>query len=162
MEWVAISSSRNLPSPGIELESPAWQVNSLPLSHRGSPMNSMVLKVDTQLCFLSSCLEGGLGGYHHCHLGWTMARISAPQRETAIRDGCRRSCLPDEMRPRPQDFFSSVSFKGASPNGEHQPSINDQRVTHLPIKATAPRRHHVKESERDRARRPLNKARESS
>ena len=40
-EWVAISSSRGLPDPGIEptsLESPALAlpVNSLPLSHLGS------------------------------------------------------------------------------------------------------------------------------
>ena len=30
-------SPGNLPNPGIEPVSPAWQVNSLPLSHQGSP-----------------------------------------------------------------------------------------------------------------------------
>ena len=30
-------SSGNLPDPGIELKSPAWQVDSLPLSHPGCP-----------------------------------------------------------------------------------------------------------------------------
>ena len=37
LKWVAISSSRNLPDPGIESASPAWQVDSLLLSHLGSP-----------------------------------------------------------------------------------------------------------------------------
>ena len=40
-EWVAISFSRrssgDLPHPGIEPRSPALQVDSLPLSHQGSP-----------------------------------------------------------------------------------------------------------------------------
>ena len=42
-EWVAMSSSRNLPNPGIEPVSPAapaLQVDSLPLSHQGSPKNT--------------------------------------------------------------------------------------------------------------------------
>ena len=30
-------SPGNLPDSGIELVSPAWQVDSLPLSHQGSP-----------------------------------------------------------------------------------------------------------------------------
>ena len=34
LEWVAIPFS-SLPSIGIEPTSPAWQVNSLPLSHQG-------------------------------------------------------------------------------------------------------------------------------
>ena len=84
-------------------------MDSLPLSHWGSPMNSMVEKA--MLWFQNSFLEGGLGGHHHCHLGWTRARISAPQPETAIRDGSRRSCLPDETRPRPQDFFQVSPLK---------------------------------------------------
>ena len=37
LEWVAISSSRGSSKPGIEPESPALQVNSLLLSHWGSP-----------------------------------------------------------------------------------------------------------------------------
>jgi len=40
LEWVAMPSSRELPDPGIESTSPvvpALQVNSLPLSHQGSP-----------------------------------------------------------------------------------------------------------------------------
>ena len=35
LEWAAISFSRGLANPGIELVSPAWQVDSLPLSHLG-------------------------------------------------------------------------------------------------------------------------------
>ena len=37
LEWVAISSPGDFPNPGIEPESPALQVDSLPLSHQGSP-----------------------------------------------------------------------------------------------------------------------------
>ena len=37
LEWVAISFSRDLPDPGIEPESPALQVDSLPLNHLGIP-----------------------------------------------------------------------------------------------------------------------------
>ena len=37
LEWVAISSPGDLPDPGIEPVSPAWQADSLPLSHQGSP-----------------------------------------------------------------------------------------------------------------------------
>ena len=32
LEWVAISSPGDLPDPGIKLESPALQADSLPLS----------------------------------------------------------------------------------------------------------------------------------
>ena len=45
LEWVAISSSGDLPNPGIELVSsvsPALQVDSLPLSYQGSPDNGDV------------------------------------------------------------------------------------------------------------------------
>ena len=37
LQWVAISFSRGLPDSGIALKSPAWQADSLPLSHLGSP-----------------------------------------------------------------------------------------------------------------------------
>ena len=43
LQWVAMPSSRNLPNPGTEPVSPAapaLQVNSLPLSHQGSPQNT--------------------------------------------------------------------------------------------------------------------------
>ena len=36
LEWVAISFCRDLPDPGMEPTSPAWQVDSLPLSNQGS------------------------------------------------------------------------------------------------------------------------------
>ena len=36
-------SSGDLPDPGIELTSPAWQVNSLPLNHLGSPLDMILL-----------------------------------------------------------------------------------------------------------------------
>ena len=37
LDWVAISFSRGLPDPAIELASPAWQVDSLPLASPGKP-----------------------------------------------------------------------------------------------------------------------------
>ena len=37
LEWVAFPFSRDLPNPGIEPRSPALQVNSYQLSHKGSP-----------------------------------------------------------------------------------------------------------------------------
>ena len=37
LEWVPISSSGNLPDPGIEPVSSAWQADSFPLNHQGSP-----------------------------------------------------------------------------------------------------------------------------
>ena len=36
-------SSGDLSDPGIELKSPAWQVNSLPLNHLGSPLDIILL-----------------------------------------------------------------------------------------------------------------------
>ena len=40
--WSALPfpSPEDLPDPGIEPASPAWQVDSLPLSHQGSPIIS--------------------------------------------------------------------------------------------------------------------------
>ena len=37
LEWVAISSSGDLPNPAIKLESPTWQADCLLLSHLRSP-----------------------------------------------------------------------------------------------------------------------------
>ena len=37
LEWIAISYFKDLPDPGIEPKSPALQVDSLLLSHWGSP-----------------------------------------------------------------------------------------------------------------------------
>ena len=37
LKWVATSSPGDLPNPGIEPESPSWQVDSLPLTHQRSP-----------------------------------------------------------------------------------------------------------------------------
>ena len=38
LEWVVISLSGDLPDPGIKPTSPAWQVDSLPLSQQGRPV----------------------------------------------------------------------------------------------------------------------------
>ena len=37
-----VSPPGDLPDPGIEPESPAWQVNSLPLRHLGSPLEDLL------------------------------------------------------------------------------------------------------------------------
>ena len=37
LEWVPFPSPRDLPDPGIEPRSPAWQGDSLPLRRQGSP-----------------------------------------------------------------------------------------------------------------------------
>ena len=54
VEWVAISSSRDLPETGIKLMSPpapARQVDSLPLIHLGSPeLTSVQFSSVAQLC----------------------------------------------------------------------------------------------------------------
>ena len=42
LEWVAMPSPGNHPNPGIELESPALQVDSLSLDYRVSPKESIV------------------------------------------------------------------------------------------------------------------------
>ena len=39
------SSLGNIPDPGIEPASPAWQVDSLPLSHLGSPKGYDILMI---------------------------------------------------------------------------------------------------------------------
>ena len=44
LEWVTTPSSRDLPNPGIKPASPtasAFQSDCLPLSHWGSPINSL-------------------------------------------------------------------------------------------------------------------------
>ena len=43
LEWVYLCSSRDLPNPGIKPGSPAFQVDSLLLSHLGSPIITYVL-----------------------------------------------------------------------------------------------------------------------
>ena len=41
LEWLAFSFCRDLPNPGIKPHLPHWQVDSLPLSHRGKPPHSL-------------------------------------------------------------------------------------------------------------------------
>ena len=41
LEWVAVPSSRGFPDPGFKPESPALLADSSPLSHQGSPRNSL-------------------------------------------------------------------------------------------------------------------------
>ena len=38
LEWLPFPSPGDLPTPGIELMPPAWQAESLPLNHLGSPI----------------------------------------------------------------------------------------------------------------------------
>ena len=70
LEWVVISFSRvsfrprnqtgDLPDPGIEPASPAWQVDSLPLSHQESP-TEVYSYVFSDLCRRDS--EGKVRGH---------------------------------------------------------------------------------------------------
>ena len=49
LEWVAISSSKDLPDRGIKLTSPvslSGQAESLPLSHQGSPLYKWVSRFE--------------------------------------------------------------------------------------------------------------------
>ena len=48
LDWVAIFFSGDLPNPGIEPTSPAFQADSLPLGHQRSPVSlftSMLLPI---------------------------------------------------------------------------------------------------------------------
>ena len=60
LEWVACPTSGDLPDPGIEPTSPALQVDSLLLSHQGSPMLSIEFNMTSYIPLLmypprSSC-----------------------------------------------------------------------------------------------------------
>jgi len=39
LEWITIFFPRAFPDPGMEPTSPAWQVDTLPLSHQGSHLD---------------------------------------------------------------------------------------------------------------------------
>jgi len=55
LEWIAISSSGDLPDPGIKSEfpvSPALQADSLPLSHQESPIAQFKKKSVEKIAFL--------------------------------------------------------------------------------------------------------------
>ena len=41
-----LQAPRDLPDPGIEPGSPALQVDSLPLSHQGSPRNALLIHIN--------------------------------------------------------------------------------------------------------------------
>ena len=58
MEWVAFSFSKgDLPDPGIELPSPACQVDSLQLSHQGFPCDSVQHTLKAQQVLLLLVLK---------------------------------------------------------------------------------------------------------
>ena len=46
------SSPRDLPDPGIEPMSPAWQADSLPQRHQGKPKSAMFASIPSFLDFL--------------------------------------------------------------------------------------------------------------
>ena len=62
LEWVTVSYSGDLPNTGIEPTSPAFQVDSLPLSHRGSP--SLVRYPDTSFFFLPPSIHQIMQNLH--------------------------------------------------------------------------------------------------
>ena len=60
LEWVAIFSSRGSSEPGIEPKSPALQVNSLLLSHWGSPhykLGQIRLRFGVKFLLLNSLFD---------------------------------------------------------------------------------------------------------
>ena len=73
LEWVAISISRgssqprDLPNPGTEPTSPAWQVDSLPLSQQESPESS-IERIKRELYCRSS---SELGKAHFLEDSWS-------------------------------------------------------------------------------------------
>ena len=44
LEWVAVPPPGALPDSGVERTSPAWQGDSVPLRHQGSPGSSLLLR----------------------------------------------------------------------------------------------------------------------
>ena len=85
LEWVAISFSRDLLNPGIKPTSPAWQTDSLPLSHLGSP--SFVVK------------------------HWNLSLIWTIRRDIIISRICRR---PQTVSLLPCWHLGYFSLKGTS------------------------------------------------
>ena len=49
-------SSGDLPDPGVEPNSPAWQVDSLPLSHLGSPKAQSILYIVSEYICISTLI----------------------------------------------------------------------------------------------------------
>ena len=47
LESVSVSFSKDLPDPGIKPPSPAWQADSVPLSHLGSPTTIHTKSLDS-------------------------------------------------------------------------------------------------------------------
>ena len=72
LEWLSFPSPGDLPNPGIKPAlpaSPAWQVDSLPLSHLGSPNTysvqfSSVTQSCLTLCNPMDCSTPGLPVHH--------------------------------------------------------------------------------------------------
>ena len=54
LEWLPFPSSGDLPDPGMELGSPAWQVDSLPTELPGKPPNGLEWVNLTQMTIMST------------------------------------------------------------------------------------------------------------
>ena len=58
LEWVAMPSSRDLPTPGIEPRSPTLQADSLPPEPpRKPPKNSLICKLYISICHTSHSMH---------------------------------------------------------------------------------------------------------
>ena len=64
LPWVAMPSPGNLPDLGIEPTSPALQVDSLSLSHQGSPQQATTEQLKTTSCYFQE-LEGTSQAYDY-------------------------------------------------------------------------------------------------
>ena len=80
LEWVAVSSSRDLPDSGIEPRSPVLQAGSLPLSHQGSSSVNLCMCV----WLLQPCLT--LSDTMDCSRPGSTVQGDSPDKKT--RMGC--------------------------------------------------------------------------
>ena len=92
-------SPGDLPDPGIEPASPAWQADSLPLSHLGSPL------IQFWMWNVSRRASGQLHLYRHCPSVPRPAKAESPGQEAGIL--CFNKC--------------SRCFFGSCQAGKHWP-----------------------------------------
>ena len=97
--WSGLSfpSPGDLPNLGIKLTSPAWQADSLPLSHQGSPFCGMPARVLCHvetLCDLTDCSPTG-SSVHGLFQAITLegVAISYSRKSFQLRDWTCVSCI---------------------------------------------------------------------
>ena len=94
-------SSEDLPNPGIEPMSPAWQADSLPLNHLGNKILTGVSLFENPSCLIIPT---------YMIINWHSAKMDFPQRDTQI-DILKR----DFMYTYTPKFFQSRTTRTQSP-----------------------------------------------